>query len=571
MKKNPRTAFDNGPFRLLWPILAVALCAACAGREPAKTQVNCPLDEIGPGAVWNEGNRRPAALLKERCPGEQNQDPGACLRAVMEELEAPPQAVLVSTCLGRPGFLCDFYESGRVDAALARYPLNRDAPYGYVLVNGSPRVLDVNNPALWPEKALKSNARYGELEKTHSGLSIVPGIPGEMGQILVKDLPEGGQRFIPGYKLLGDSPEGGLAGHVEFSFDFDRDGAYLGSGIASLGEAIHTAAGGTVTIDLENTAQDGSWRMARVPAGVVSLLEKQSGVSEPGADHTVDVWKFRAEAPGDEHLVFLNYNPEDKGDFPEARRTFSIKVHESPEAMHSALMGEFEKPVESYLREIGSARAGKVSLEVVGVYGDHARVDVHPRAEGLSKSASVILSFSDGQWQALSIADEYDKAFYRKHKIPRYLQTDPRKPKLYFSVPVEKCAGIREAFAKALNVRAGLQMSTAFVDYLKKDVGHCCRVTARESGARFEGMGEVLSKVGKALRDLGWTEDPAYASTGPLGTMAGFRRHKELIIFRIIREPAEGVGLLEKTQPSLDSLLPEDLVYTITLDCAELP
>lgn len=558
---------------ILWTLALLFFIHSGAGCvSPGGKEIKCTREEIGSGSVWKVNLPELTAVLNNKCPEDAASRKGACLRSVMEERMAGARAVQCSACLHRPGFIYGFYEAGRVDAALATYPFGTGPRFGFLLVNGTPGLIDMDHESLWPEKEISRNPRFLEIKKRYPKVNTWPGYRGLKDRLVHQELPRGGQRFIAGYKLTNGSREGEPVGSMGLRFDFNEEGVFLGSRIESMGHTIHTVAGDEVTLEIEDSMGRGTWRPMRLPSPVQLALESKKSIGPGiGRDHPADVWKFRAKNPASVLLEFLYLPSGDREAFPMARKAFLVKIHESRERMQSALLGIFKQPVESYLREIDSVRAGKVVLDVVGVHGDFARVDISPRNSLVDKSAIMILSFTNGSWQVLSISEEYDSAFYEKYKIPSDLWDAVKKDDFYLPLSWDTCMEIRNAVSKALGQEMLLNHEAPFLDYMEKTRGYACRIETKGRGDEFKAPDKLVEGVRGALGKLGWEEDQAYLSDGPMGATAGFRRENSLILFKVVREPSEEVGLLSTDPISLCDLLPEELVYTITLDCAELP
>lgn len=87
----------------------------------------------------------------------------------MKKAGATPAAVEFSKQLGEPGFVRDFRAAGPVDIAYVLYPYRANENQSWLIVNGDPPAIDVDNSKLVTvaARALKNNATYAGLAKAH--------------------------------------------------------------------------------------------------------------------------------------------------------------------------------------------------------------------------------------------------------------------------------------------------------------------------------------------------------------------------------------------------------------------
>ncbi len=164
------------------------------------------------------------------------QDPHAdklqdCFAGEMKKAGATPAAVEFSKQLGEPGFVRDFRAAGPVDIAYVFYPYRANENQSWLIVNGHPPAIDVDNSKLVTiaARALKNNSSYAGLAKAHPDLSPWPGdrysteIPDvEMGA-------KGGVHIIVNYRLREKCHSCAVLGHAWYSFEFDAKGIFAGA------------------------------------------------------------------------------------------------------------------------------------------------------------------------------------------------------------------------------------------------------------------------------------------------------------------------------------------------------
>lgn len=549
-------------------LLAGTLASGCVVPEQGEPEKGSPL--AGPEAVWQGSWQKLVQAARAACADLEGSSRERCFLELMEELGANPQAVRFAGSLPEPGFLLSFRKAGPVFVARVVYPFRAHALEGCLLFNSRPPMRDVDDEDLWPEDALEDMPEYQRLRSSRSGISVRPGDRAAPGALAVRREPDGRWRFIAGYVLRSGPEEDEIAGVVDFAFDYDEEGTFLGSTVVDMAKTYHAVAGETVTLTVKREDQDDAgWRATRVPpADVLRLVSKStepSGLEEP----VNETWTFRALIAGRVPVILQHLPGTGKGLWPDQRALFLVVIHASREERASVLEEPFREAIDRRLRDIQSPLAGRVTMEIVGVEGDTARVDIFPEDVERLMGAAVYLKQRKGAWQVLSIGTEFDSSFYQKNDIPWILQVLEEPKAAFKPLPEKEASRVQEAVFKALGVEARFEPGVLFRDHVNGGQGPGSRITMKGTGARFQGLESIAHRVLSALKDLGWEEDIAYAADGPLGTATGLRKGAGRILFRVVREPAEEVGLLSREPPSLCELLPEEWAYTITLDCAQ--
>lgn len=556
--------------RLAAACLLCAVLAACAGRVP---QPSGPAETVGPAAVWQGGMQRLRAAVEKQCPEPGPAGLAPCLHRVMARLGASPSAVRFSRSLNQAGCLLAFQEAGPVDAAWVHYPFRANELNGCILVNGTPARLDVDDRAFWPLASLKRDARYRALRAAFPDLSVWPGDRAGPGRLVRKPLPEKGRRFVAGYELRNGCHACEIVGSVDFAFDFDGDGTFLGSRVASMGTMLHVVASRTVTLSVEAPSDpQESWRAVRLPPSHTLRLKSKIRKPDRGEGQGgIEAWTFLALRPGRVALD-LRRVPSGPGDpFPTARASFLVVIHEDEAAQESALAEVFAPIIDRRLEEMGSPRAGKVVRRIRGVHGDLARVDIHSRTPASDAWAMVYLKRRQGAWEVLAMGRSFEAAFYRSQGIPYDLRgpVEPEAP--FVPLPLDACEDLGDALSEALGLKGDLLETVPFLDPSGPSRGEGCRITLAGTGDRLPGLSETADAVRAVLEKRGWTEDPACAADGPLGTAGGFRKDRALVLYRVVVEPAPGAGLLSNEPVSMVELLPEERLYTIAVEGARRP
>lgn len=218
---------------------AFLLCIAAAGftempraQQPSPTAPPevvappMPITAIGAAAIW------PAAphllnVVKRECRGVE--DGGGCLASQMAANGASPDAIGFARLVNNEGYLRDFRQVGPVSVAYVNYPLRASENEDFLLVNGEPRMVDVDDQTLWPLQTLSRDPTYNGLAKRYPKIAVFPGNRDNVQQPLVTHLSVGGQNFIVGYYLLEGCHGCAHVGTVTFGFHFDPNGKFMGT------------------------------------------------------------------------------------------------------------------------------------------------------------------------------------------------------------------------------------------------------------------------------------------------------------------------------------------------------
>ena len=545
--------------------------AACAGHGRQKP-VAVP-EGVGPEAVLRVSERALVETAMRECADEGSRGIEGCFLKVMEGLGASPEALRFSASLDSAACMHAFQEAGPVDVGWVYYPFRANERFGCYLLNGSPGLLDVDDPDLRLDKVLKERTRVLSPEEKISQITVWPGDRTGPGRLASVSLPESGLRFIASYVLRDGCHACRTVGSAEIAFDFDDQGSFLGTDVVSLGKVLHTVVGGSVTLALKApTEAGGRWQAIRLPSFTILDLESKARVPpRPGQKTRTEAWTFRALEPGRVLVTFRHISPDAPSGLPDDLASFLVVIHEDREALNDLLDDVFSPVVEKRLEEMGSPRAGRVVMEVVGVHGDLARVDIRPQRRDTDDRAVVYLRRVNGAWSVLCVARDFDEAFFEEQGVPPELQGPTKIAQPFEPLSADTCSELCEAVSGALKSRGTIREKVPFEDYAGKGFGEACRITWTGTGEDFPEIPLVARSVRTVLEGRGWVEDSAYVADGPLGTAAGFRKEGALILLRVIMEPSEDAGLLSNRPVSIWELLPEERIYAITLCGAKQP
>jgi hypothetical protein len=146
---------------------------------------------------------------------------------------APPEAVSFTRSLyqqsgGQVGIMKAFKSCGPVDIVQVMYPLRANDNYGLLLVNGDPKMLDVDDLKKLDVAAMEQDSWYQERKKKFPQMEIWPGdrsasIPWPR----VQSLPDGGVEFVVTYPLINGCHACEHVGMARFGWEFDGSGKFL--------------------------------------------------------------------------------------------------------------------------------------------------------------------------------------------------------------------------------------------------------------------------------------------------------------------------------------------------------
>ncbi|HVB37234.1 MAG TPA: hypothetical protein VND92_01810 [Vicinamibacterales bacterium] len=207
----------------------VAALASVLVAAPAQAPEAAP---VTPAALWQPGMGFMQSA-HETCDRLHPADYGACFIDQMATAGAPVEAVAFARRLnarpdGTLGILRDFREHGHVDLAFVFFPLRANENQGCFLVNGSPSLIDVDDPAQLPMKEIEMVATWRVLARRYPKISLWPGNRSGTAFVRAERRPRGGQRFIFPYVLRNGCHACATIGTVRIAFDFDTTGTFIG-------------------------------------------------------------------------------------------------------------------------------------------------------------------------------------------------------------------------------------------------------------------------------------------------------------------------------------------------------
>jgi len=213
-------------------LLAAAALAFAAPRAGSVAEEEAP-ERVTSAAVWAPPEEFVAAMHRA-CDGQRG-DFGACFVGEMQKAGAPSPAVAFARRTHDQGYLEIFRATGGpVDVAVARYPFRANENAVIFLVNGSPPMLDVDDPRYLDRDALRGNAVYAGLLRAHPNVAVFPGTRSKAEAIVVSRLSDGGQVLRVPYALTDGCHACARLGDLRLDFDFDAAGRFAGTRVAAV-------------------------------------------------------------------------------------------------------------------------------------------------------------------------------------------------------------------------------------------------------------------------------------------------------------------------------------------------
>jgi hypothetical protein len=157
-----------------------------------------------------------------------------CMIGQMAKAGAPANAVRFTRELykdnhGDFGIMTGFQDEGPVAFAWVTYPLRANTNYGLLLLNGQPRIVNVEDLKLLDVKTMKQSSQFQDLKEQFPDVDVWPG--DRDGNIWPNSQAgaNGGIQFTVEYPLLNGCHACARAGAAIFNWNFDAKGKFLGT------------------------------------------------------------------------------------------------------------------------------------------------------------------------------------------------------------------------------------------------------------------------------------------------------------------------------------------------------
>ena len=203
-----------GMIGALWLTAGMALAASSPGP-------------ITRAAVWHA----PAnftTLVHERCGGQPQLAFTQCFLNTMAAAGASPAAIGFTRRMGDEVYLAALAEARPVAAALVFSPFRANENYFWLLVNGTPSPINVDDQRLLALDAMRAAPAYRQIARRYPRVSLWPDNRYRPLPAAVR-LASGGERFVIAYRLQDFCHACAIVGRTRFGFDFDAAGKFLGT------------------------------------------------------------------------------------------------------------------------------------------------------------------------------------------------------------------------------------------------------------------------------------------------------------------------------------------------------
>ncbi len=191
-------------------------------------------DQIVEEAVWNP-DANDLAEINQACSNQQAPQYNHCFIEQMGNF-ASSDAVAFSQLLASQktphlGYLSGLREAGQVDLGYVAYPDGPEFSHGWVLLNGIPALVNVDDIHALPQAGMANDPQFKALSKNHPQVHLAVSNDLRMPDAVpeIESVGDGGERFIVPYALQENCAGCKPLGIASFAFDFGPTGKYLGA------------------------------------------------------------------------------------------------------------------------------------------------------------------------------------------------------------------------------------------------------------------------------------------------------------------------------------------------------
>jgi hypothetical protein len=156
-----------------------------------------------------------------------------CFVGQMSSAGAPADAVSFTRMLykqsdGMVGIMTAFKKYGPVDAAQVLYPLRANDNYALLLVNGDPKILDVDDLQKLNRTGMEQNAFYQAIKSKYPQTDLWPGDrSGSDPWPRMQSTADGGIELVVSYPLINGCHACQHVGVARFGWEFDARGKFV--------------------------------------------------------------------------------------------------------------------------------------------------------------------------------------------------------------------------------------------------------------------------------------------------------------------------------------------------------
>ncbi|HEU0157152.1 MAG TPA: hypothetical protein VFQ82_13850 [Stellaceae bacterium] len=181
-------------------------------------------------AVWRPDSGF-MARFHAQCDARRGAAFSACFVDAMRRAGANAAAVDFTRRLDGEALLQSLdHTRGPIAVAHVFYPFRANQNDAWLLVNGTPALIDVDNHKFLALDALRTALPYREIERHFPNVSFWPGDRGRAEP----QIRMAGQEIVVDYLLRDQCHACAIIGEVRFAFDFDHAGRFLGTRLVSV-------------------------------------------------------------------------------------------------------------------------------------------------------------------------------------------------------------------------------------------------------------------------------------------------------------------------------------------------
>jgi hypothetical protein len=165
------------------------------------------------------------------CDGWRGVDFEACFARAMAAAGAPPEALAFTRRLDNQAYLTALVGTGGpIAVAHVFHPFRANENDAWLLVNGMPPLIDVDNQQYLDLDRLRSSPVYQAIRRRYPNVDFWPGDRAGGGPQVIA----GGREIAVGYVLRDLCHACAIVGHARFAFDFAVDGKFLGTRLVAV-------------------------------------------------------------------------------------------------------------------------------------------------------------------------------------------------------------------------------------------------------------------------------------------------------------------------------------------------
>jgi hypothetical protein len=185
-------------------------------------------EQIGSSAVWNVADHD-LAQINQTCRAAQGLDYTSCFIAQMPNFGASTEAVSFTQTFARENhgmvaFLKAFHPVDSVDVGYAFFPAAADFNQRWLLLNGAPAIINVDDFGLLPQADMAKDPNYVALRKQFPQMALFDGDRALDVVPEIEALPDGRQWFHISYPLKNKCRACAVVGSARYGFEFDPAG-----------------------------------------------------------------------------------------------------------------------------------------------------------------------------------------------------------------------------------------------------------------------------------------------------------------------------------------------------------